>query len=354
MAESPAEPYTWFLIDWKMPEMDGVECARRLLSGHPTERPCVLLVTGFARDDAVRASADVPLAGVLHKPVTPSSLYDCLVQARRPAHPTPSLAATRRAAAAPAIAHEARRQLAGTRVLLVEDHPLNQQLACELLRRAGIEVVVAQDGREALAVLADEGPFDGVLMDCQMPVMDGYSATRALRADPRWRDLPVIAMTASALAEDRERALASGMNAHITKPIHVESMLRTMADWMGRGASEEPAIDAAAGLAHCVDNETLYHRLLAGFRDAENGFAEAISAMLADGRRGDAVRRAHDLKGLAGTIGARRLQAATEALHAALSAGPQDGAGSFDAEIARAKTELDAALSQIDRMIPAP
>ena len=128
-----------------------------------------------------------------------------------------------------------RQRLVGTRVLLAEDHPLNQQLACELLRRAGVEVVVAKDGREALAKLAGEGPFDGVLMDCQMPVMDGYTATRELRKSPgSGSSLPVIAMTASALAEDRDRALASGMNAHITKPIHIETMLRTMAQWISQ------------------------------------------------------------------------------------------------------------------------
>ncbi len=98
----------------------------------------------------------------------------------------------------------------GARILLVEDHPLNRELACELLRRAGMEVAVANDGQEALDQLEADGAFDGVLMDCQMPVMDGYTATQRIRADPRWRTLPVIAMTASALVEDRERALASG------------------------------------------------------------------------------------------------------------------------------------------------
>ena len=92
----------------------------------------------------------------------------------------------------------------------------------ELLRRSGMQVTLAQHGADALARLADAGPFDGVLMDCQMPVMDGYTATQRLRANPAWRGLPVIAMTASALAEDRQRAMASGMNAHITKPVDFE------------------------------------------------------------------------------------------------------------------------------------
>jgi two-component system sensor histidine kinase/response regulator len=361
LVDAAPRAYTWFLIDWKMPGMDGVECARRILEAHPQLQPCILLVTGFARDDALRASAGVPLAGVLHKPVTPSGLYDCLVQARR-LEPNAPIAAQR---VAGPLSQAVRQRLAGARVLLAEDHPLNQQLACELLRRAGMEVVVAKDGREALDKLASEGPFDGVLMDCQMPVMDGYSATRELRSHPEWQRLPVIAMTASALAEDRDRALASGMNAHITKPIHIETMLRTMAQWItGPGtpgdasidaaapaapADAAAAIDSAAGLAFCMGNEDLYHRLLAGFRDGEASFVADVVAAIGEQRWGDALRRAHDMKGLAGTIGARRLHEATQALHAALTrqAATPDGA-----EIARVRPELERVLREIDRIVP--
>jgi len=207
--------------------------ARQIIERHPGLNPCILLVTAFARDDALRAAGRLPLAGVLHKPVTPSSLHDCLLQARRP--DVPGAVVERRAIASSALPEAVQQRLTGARILLVEDHPLNQQLATELLRRAGMDVVIAGDGQQALERLVDSGPFDGVLMDCQMPVMDGYTATRELRRQPQWQRLPVIAMTASALADDRDRALASGMNAHITKPIHVESMLRTMADWVRGG-----------------------------------------------------------------------------------------------------------------------
>ncbi|HWH84353.1 MAG TPA: response regulator [Burkholderiaceae bacterium] len=358
MVEAAPATYSWLLIDWKMPGLDGIECARELLRRHPQLASRVLLVTGFARDDALRASAGLPLAGVLHKPITPSSLHDCLAQARREAPAASEVAVPARATP---LAQAVRQHLAGARVLLAEDHPLNQELACELLRRAGIEVVVARDGREALDKLEREGPFDGVLMDCQMPVMDGYSATRELRSHEKWRDLPVIAMTASALTEDRERALASGMNAHITKPIHVESMLRTMAQWIAApgaaplppapaGAREGPApdeaIDTAAGLAFCVGNEALYRRLLEGFRDSEAGFAAEIGAALAEQRRSDALRRAHDMKGLSGTIGAGALQAAVIDLHAALST--EAPAGPSPALLERVAHELARVLEQIE------
>ena len=360
MVDAAPSAYTWFLIDWKMPGMDGIECARHILEKHPLLQPCILLVTGFARDDALRASAGVPLAGVLHKPVTPSSLHDCLVQARR-IEPFAPIAARRAIDNAPQ-SQAVRQRLAGARVLLAEDHPLNQELACELLRRAGIEVVVAKDGREALDKLAAEGPFDGVLMDCQMPVMDGYDATRELRTHAEWQQLPVIAMTASALAEDRERALASGMNAHITKPIHVESMLRTMAQWItGPGALPRddgpssraalPAgtasvpLDTAAGLAYCMGNEDLYRRLLEGFRRSEADFIAVVGSAVAEQRWSDALRRSHDMKGLAGTIGAQPLLAATQALHAALGTHRAGGA-----EIERVRAELEHVLGAIDRI----
>ena len=364
LVDRAPDAYTWFLIDWKMPEMDGIECAREILKRHPLVRPCILLVTGFARDDALRASAGLALAGVLNKPVTPSSLHDCLVQARR-LEPASDIA-SRRVVGTPALSQTVREQLSGTRVLLVEDHPLNQQLACELLRRAGIEVTVAKDGREALDRLASDGPFDGVLMDCQMPVMDGYTATRELRRNPLWQRLPVIAMTASALTEDRERALASGMNAHITKPIHVDSMLRTMAEWIGAPVgrsrppapdapaepapvADAPALDTAEGLGFCMGNEALYERLLKSFRNTEAGFADAVRRALAEQRHGDALRRAHDMKGLAATLGAHPLLAAAQALHAALGAGPGMDAA---AELERVATELDRVLRAIDTRLP--
>ena len=251
----------------------------------------------------------------------------------------------------------------------MEDHPLNQELARELLRRARMEVVIAGDGREALQQLEHNGPFDGVLMDCQMPVMDGYTATRLLRADPRWQHLPVIAMTASALAEDRERALASGMNAHITKPLNVTLMLETMAQWI---ASSRPPpsdhhkttvsgawtddgstrIDTADGLARCMGKADLYRRLLQGFVEAERGFAELMTEAIAKGDWNGAVRRAHDLKGLAGTIGARGLHAQAQLLHAALNARDEPRASEL---LTRLIGELDAVVGEIGQLLePSP
>jgi CheY-like chemotaxis protein len=195
--------------------------------------------------------------------------------------------------------------------------------------------------------------------------MDGYTATREVRARPEWQKLPVIAMTASALTEDRERALASGMNAHITKPIHVESMLRTMAQWIavpgapadaGQTASAGPIelpddtpIDVAAGRAFCMGNDDLYRRLLEGFRDAEANFVAEVGAALAEQRWSDALRRSHDMKGLAGTLGAHALLAAAQALHTALVARQAQPALG---EMEHVAVALDRVLAQIDELAP--
>jgi CheY-like chemotaxis protein/HPt (histidine-containing phosphotransfer) domain-containing protein len=378
--DASPDRYHWILLDWRMPGVDGVQCARRILERHPQMAACILLVTAFNRDDALRASAGLALAGVLQKPVTPSSLFDCLVRA--------GSEALRMLPAAPRpvelLAEEPVAGLAGARVLLVEDHPLNQELACELLRRAGLEVAVANHGREALERLADDGHFDAVLMDCQMPVMDGYSATEALRADPRWRELPVIAMTASALAEDRERAFASGMNAHVSKPINVQLLLQTLGQWIkprvavseavteapaGRGPDPEPPTASAApaapapqpepppaasalntvdGLARCVGNPALYRRLLRGFRDAKSSFSAEAPDALADGRLGELKHRVHDLRGLAATIGADELARRAVLLHQALAAGD---AAAAQGALADTVLALQPVLAEIDELL---
>jgi two-component system sensor histidine kinase/response regulator len=362
LVEAAPSAYSWILLDWKMPEMDGLACARRILDQHPQARLCILLVTAYSRDDALRASAGLPLAGVLQKPVTPSTLCDCLMQA--------GVGASAPVPAPPALAvfgGPLRERLAGARILLVEDHPVNQELATELLRRAGMEVVTAGNGQEALQRLHEDGRFDGVLMDCQMPLMDGYTATRLLRENPAWRDLPVIAMTASALAGDRERAFASGMNAHIPKPIDVEQMLRTMAEWISGNpvvaAKDDSApaathwapdgsggpIDHVDGLARCLGNADLYRRMLRGFRrsqsDLEGRLRELRSAASVDELR----RRLHDLNGLAGNIGAKHLHEAVQALQAAMAAGDRAAAAATQARVA---AELRDTLGEIDRMLP--
>jgi len=228
LADEHHEPYRLLLLDWQMPGMDGMECARRLAARatrHPT--PTVLMLTAFCRDEVQRRLDQQHLAvgALLTKPITPSTLFDACIAALDLESFRPTRTGHREAAL-----QRHRTSLNGARVLLVEDNAINRELAVDLLSRAGLVVSVACDGQEALDILARQG-FDCVLMDCQMPVMDGYTATRMLRQQPHLKDVPVIAMTANAMVGDREKVLAAGMNDHIAKPIKVDEAFATIARW---------------------------------------------------------------------------------------------------------------------------
>ena len=232
--ERAIRPYDWIMLDWKMPGMDGIQCAKEVQTQvqqrFPGTQPCILLVTAFNKDDAIDAARNVRLADVLTKPITPTALADCLRKTLT-VRPLSSLPETPPPSDKPA-QHAPPKPLADTHILLVEDQPLNQEIARELLQLAGATVVCADNGALALTALARNKPFDCVLMDCQMPVMDGYTATRKIRQQTQWQHLPIIAMTASALASDREHALGSGMNDHITKPLDVEQMYQVISKWV--------------------------------------------------------------------------------------------------------------------------
>ncbi len=340
-ADAADEPYQVMLLDWKMPGLDGVECAYRLGrregGRHPT--PTVLMLTAFNRDDVLRRLAERQLAvgALLIKPVTPSALFDACGAVLGVAVQRPRRSTQREEAM---LAHQDR--LRGAHVLLVEDNAINREIALTLLNRAGILTSVAGDGQEALEMLAQQS-FDGVLMDCQMPVMDGYAATRALRAQARWRDLPVIAMTANAMVGDRDKALAAGMNDHIAKPIKVEEMFATLARWIRplAAAACEPAaadggqaradplaglvgVDSRAGVAAMMGDSTLYVHLLRMFRDRELDFADRFRAARARGDAAAAMRMAHDLKSVTGSLAVRSVHPAASALERACLDGVDD------------------------------
>ena len=327
VAESLArnQPYTFVFMDMKMPGMDGIECARQLRAIHSADMPPVLMVTSMDRDEIEEATAGDGnlIQGTLTKPVTSSLLFEAI--ARQIGGTLPG---RNRHEAHRKTLQDAMDKLRGARVLLVEDNELNQELAIELLLMAGLDCVVARDGQEALDILEQNDAFDGVLMDCQMPVMDGYTATRMIRENAAWLDLPVLAMTANNMAGDREKALEAGMNDHIPKPLNIEDMFVTMARWIKPGhargtvpsqsvpttATPEtlpetlPGIDIRAGLATAAGKKSLYLKLLNRFREGQSGFEAVYRAALQAGNLPEATRHAHTLKGVAGTIGARKLQ----------------------------------------------
>jgi len=343
-ADARHEPFDLLLLDWKMPDMNGVECAKQLARmplAHPL--PTVLMLTAFSRDEMARrlAAERLTVAATLTKPVTPSTLLDTCLQA---------IGLPRQRALRGDLREEElqsnRAVLDGARVLLVEDNPFNQELARDLLGRAQIVVRVANNGREAIDMLAHER-FDAVLMDCQMPVMDGYAATRELRGDPKWRDLPIIAMTANAMVGDREKVLAAGMNDHIAKPINVSEMFATLARWVRPDVAAAagggfPGIESAAALAGVMGDERLYRHLLGMFRDREADFAARFRAARAAHDMPTAARLAHDLRSVSATLGAMAVRDAAEVLEHACS----NGAGSVDIDAL-----LAAVLEHLDPVI---
>ena len=248
----------------------------------------------------------------------------------------------------------ARRRLRGARVLVADDNGINRQLARELLEGEGVVVTVVDNGQDAVSA-ATSGRFDAVLMDIQMPVMDGYTATRAIRASgSAAAAVPIIAMTAHALAGDAQRSLAAGMDDHVTKPIEPAVLLETLGRWIGRRLPALPGIDAADGLARAGGNVRLYREVLARFGDEIAGAPARIGELLGRSRTGEVARIIHDLKGVSGNVGAARVSAAAAALEAALGGGVTATTDAALAELTDAVAEAVSGLAVLGAAAPSP
>ncbi len=333
------------LLDWRMPEMDGIELAKHLAALAPNT--AIVIVTGHGREEVSQQAQRAGIELLLVKPVNPSLLFEVALRALSgTAAAADPVVRPMRASDAPHLA-----PLRGARVLAVDDNDLNREIATELLQAVGIHVTLAQDGQQALYRLADT-PCDLVLMDMQMPVMDGLQATRAIRNDPRWRALPVLAMTANAMASDRQRCLDAGMNSHIAKPINPAELYAQLLQWLPQtaraaaaaGPAPPPApaapavaplapddvlcriagLDPAAGLRRVLQRRSTYDGLLRRFVDGQAQTLTAARTALAAADRALAHRLLHTLKGTAATIGADALAQAAQAAETALAQPPQD------------------------------
>jgi two-component system sensor histidine kinase/response regulator len=335
--DAAAAPYDVVFMDWKMPEMDGLQ-ASRLIKEDPAihRRPAVVMVTAFGREEVREEAERLDLDAFLLKPVTRSVLVDTLVTLFGPAG--------EETAAASAAAEQRGARLDGLRVLLVEDNEINQQIAVELIEGVGGLVTVAGDGRQAVEGLEQAGdplPYDVVLMDVQMPEMDGYQATGRLRSQERFAALPIVAMTAHATLEERQHCMAAGMNGHVAKPIDPAELYDVLGRYnenrlvaarpgaaasTGTGPADLPVVaglDAAQGLRRVAGNRKLYLGLLRQFVDGQGDAADRIRESLARGERPVAERLAHTVKGTAANLGAAGVQAAAGALEKALRDGAE-------------------------------
>jgi two-component system sensor histidine kinase/response regulator len=387
-------PFDVLLVDWRMPGLDGVETARRIRADISLKSvPAIIIVTAFGREEVRSEAERVGVNGFLIKPVNQSTLVDALVEIFAPEH----MAAVREATEATAY------DLNGLRVLLAEDNAINQQIAVELLEGVGATVDVANNGREAVdRLLATGGDvrYDLVLMDLQMPEMDGYQATARIRAEPNLADLPIIAMTAHAMAEERDRCLAAGMRAHITKPIDPELLYRTLAQFyqpdqttvvpgnpVNRASSSDalPEIDGLDakipavtqrkpkvadtpvepdipsleglnvqdGLGRVAGNRKLYLKLLRQFVDQQGLAPAQINEALARQDILLAERLAHTVKGVAGSLGMGAVQQVAATLEKAIAAKTDSAAlapliGNFSKVLDDLVERLDAALPQTE------
>lgn len=311
------------LMDWMMPGLDGLATTEQLAQTLDC-LPSVVMVTAYGQDAVFEeALAQGLIKAVVTKPITLASLTACLkplfgtqVEDQQPHHKTQQ--------------QHYIKQIAGAHLLLVEDNAFNQELAVAILATASISVTIANNGQEALDILAQASThFDGILMDCQMPVMDGYTATRLIRAQAAFTDMPILAMTANAMSDDRDKVLAVGMNEHIAKPINIEQLFLTLSRWIkpkrnramttamldastqiAQQENEHQSVflDRHIGLRYTHQNEALYQKLLCRFYEQRAEFYATFEQLtqvtLSETEQETIARNLHSLKGMAATLGA--------------------------------------------------
>ena len=361
-ADQTGTPFDVVLLDWQMPDMDGLQAARELRQLPLIRPPQRMLVTGYGREEALARAGRDDVVAVLVKPVNPSLLLDHLMHVIQHATGAPSHT--------PDLAADAQRierlaELRGARILAVDDNEINLQIARELLQEFGFEVDTAQDGQQAIEQVRGTS-YDLVLMDMQMPVMDGLEATRAIRALPGHDRLPIVAMTANAMSQDRERCLEAGMNDFLPKPINPDQLLALVHAWVrpvpglpgqaggmlaqrpqplplsgpervalhepkpqDRAAAEGewggiPGLDAPAGLRRVLGKSDIYRRLLSRFVQDHAASPAQLAEALHAHDRPRAAQILHALKGVASNISAVEVTRTAVALEEGLHAGSQD------------------------------
>jgi PAS domain S-box-containing protein len=336
LVQKTAEPFKVVLLDWRMPGLDGLACARHIRQLDLPVRPTILIITAYGREEVLGEIPSEIIDGVLLKPVARSLLLNTILDAL----PEYSSRPEQESRIIQIDTAQLRQELADTSVLVVEDNKINRQIAKELLEGVGVRVTLAGDGLEALA-LVENYDFDLIFMDIQMPRMDGLEACRRIRQLQHKKQPPVVAMTAHALAGDRETSLRAGMNDHITKPIDPDELYAALANWIKRNHAPEgadgiassaemelpqpddagddadqpyssryadaPLLDFESGLKRIKGNRKLYNGLLREFADEFATYPQTIRQYIGQDMPDEARRVNHALRGVAGNIGAKRL-----------------------------------------------
>ncbi len=331
--------YELILMDWKMPGLDGIETSKRIKGNSGLSHiPAILMVTAFGREEVKKQAESCGIDAFLIKPVSPSLLYDSIMTVF--GNGTESVMRTQKENTKDI---EVLKQIRGAHILLVEDNEINQQVATELLESEGLIVTVANNGRQALEQIEQtlSNPvYDLVLMDLQMPEMDGYTATRKIRESVKC-PVPIVAITAHAMAGEREKCLAAGMNDYVSKPIDPEQLFSVLGKWIqpenSGGAAllpnekkeghEEiylpedlPEFDISMGLKRLAGNKRLYLSLLRKFKDRYKTVDQLIRAAFKPSDKAACLNTLHTLKGLAGNLGAERLAKSAATLEASIKA----------------------------------
>ncbi|WP_026600922.1 PAS domain S-box protein [Methylomonas sp. 11b] len=365
-------PFDLVLMDWRMPGMNGDEATRRIHADAAIVlQPKVIMITAYGREDVMSLAHQAGVDGFLIKPVSPSSLLDSMLSALGRGDVLERQESQYAAAQAPP-------NLLGRHVLLVEDNAINREFAVELLRSMNIEADEAVNGEEALAMV-QRYQYDCILMDIQMPVMDGLEATRRIRAlagqagGERFASLPIIAMTALAMARDAEESRAAGMNDHITKPVEPQSLFSCLAKWLPAVSTvalaetylvdDAPArvvcspellglqsLQVSEGIRRIGGKETAYRKQLRRFREHYANAVDELQRILQTDNLTAAENYCHSLKGVAGNIGANAFYECVAGIDAGLKQQQRPAAENLE----QLRNLLQQVMTDIDSLAAPP
>ncbi|XOV93322.1 MAG: response regulator [Bacteroidota bacterium] len=315
LSKSSNSPYELILMDWKMPEMDGLEASEIILKNKNINNPpLIVMVSAYGNDEAYAKSEQLGISSFLDKPIKYSLLFDTIMNLFGKSVSRESFKDRGLKEVAGGL-----EKIRGARILLAEDNEINQQVATELLEGAGFDITIASNGLEVLEQLKSNESFDVILMDLQMPEMDGYEATISIRKIKKFNELPVIAMTADAIGGVREECLKIGMNDFVTKPINPSELFKALLNWVKSGdrdfniVAKEPVeivefpeidgINIEEGLARVGGNKKLYLNLLRNFAEGNESLISEVSEVLKADNLEQAERLIHTLKGTSGNLG---------------------------------------------------